>query len=442
MTSTPRQEDGRTAIEREFKALRRRLGIGVAVVAAVGFTVFGWGAVAQLSGAVIAAGTVVVDSNSKKVQHPQGGVVSELRVRDGDRVEAGEVLLRLDETQIRATLGVVTAHLIELKGRKARLEAERDNAETVVFPTTLVAGDPAAERVMSGELRLFKARRVLIESQRAQLVERIRQNREEIRHSRIQVDAKNKEIDYLREELERVGDLKARNLLPVTRVLTLKREETRIAGENAALESQIARLQGQIAETELQILALDQGRMSDSQKDLREIEARIAELEERRVAADDQLARVDIRAPIRGMVHGLAVHTVGGVVAAGEQIMLIVPEGDALTVEVRVAAAEIDQIGVDRESSLRFPAFNQRTTPEVSGRVTRISPDAVQDSRTGQFYYTARIVPGPDLAEKLGRQALKPGMPVEAFIATEQRSALSYMTKPLTDQFARAFRER
>jgi HlyD family secretion protein len=442
MASALQQDDVTSAVERETKALRRRLAVGVAVAAAVGVTVFGWGAVAQLSGAVIAVGSVVVDSNSKKVQHPQGGVVSDLRVRDGDRVEGGEVLLRLDETQIRATLGVVTAHLIELRGRKARLEAERDNADTVVFPRTLAPGDPAAERVIAGEARLFQARRALIEGQRAQLVERIRQSREEIRHSRIQVDAKNKEIDYLREELERVGDLKARNLLPVTRVLTLKREETRIAGENAALEAQIARLQGQIAEAELQILALEQGRMTDAQKDLREIEARIAELEERRVAADDQLSRVDVRAPIRGVVHGLAVHTVGGVVAAGEQIMLIVPEGDMLTVEVRVAAAEIDQIGVDRESSLRFPAFNQRTTPEVSGRVTRISPDAVQDSRTGQYYYTARIAPGSDLAEKLGRQALKPGMPVEAFIATDKRSALSYIVKPLTDQFMRAFRER
>ena len=228
----------------------------------------------------------------------------------------------------------------------------------------------------------------------------------------------------------------------MTRVLSLQRDETRIEGEVGTLVAQIAKLGGQIAETRLQTIAIDQNRFSDAQKELREVEGRIAELQERKIAAEDQLRRVELRAPIDGIIHELSVHTVGGVVGPAEQLMLVVPSSDSLSVEVRIPSSDIDQLKIGRQGILRFTAFNQRTTPEVKAVVTRLSPDAVRDKETGQFYYTARITPDNRRPRTACGSKLVPGMPVEAFIETSTRTALSYLTKPLTDQFERAFRER
>jgi HlyD family secretion protein len=233
-----------------------------------------------------------------------------------------------------------------------------------------------------------------------------------------------------------------KNLLPVTRVLSLERDQARIEGEVGTLLAQIAKLRGQIAETRLQIIAIDDNRYSDAQKELREVEGRIAELAERKIAAEDQLRRVELRAPIDGVVHELNVHTVGGVINPAEQLMLIVPVGGSLSVEVRVPSSDIDQLKIGRNGMLRFTAFNQRTTPEVKGVLTRVSPDVVHDKETGQSYYTARITPDSADVARLGDKRLVPGMPVEAFIETSPRTALSYLAKPLMDQYERAFRER
>jgi HlyD family secretion protein len=385
---------------------------------------------------------VVVDGNSKKIQHQQGGVIGEILVRDGSRVSAGDLVVKLDDTQARALLGIVTSQLTELLGRKTRLAAERDDQDDLEFPPGFTTSGPEAERVASGERRLFHARLASANGQKAQLGERIKQNENEIKGLTLQNSAKAREVALIADELSRVNDLYKKNLLPVTRVLSLQRDEARIEGEVGTLVAQIAKLRGQIAETRLQTIAIDQNRFSDAQKELREAEGRIAELQERKIAAEDQLRRVELRAPIDGIIHELSVHTVGGVVNPAEQLMLVVPSSDALSVEVRIPSSDIDQLKIGRQGILRFTAFNQRTTPEVKGVVTRLSPDAVRDKDTGQFYYTARITPDNGDLAQLVDQKLVPGMPVEAFIETSPRTALSYLTKPLTDQFERAFRER
>jgi HlyD family secretion protein len=426
----------------DIAELRRPLAIGLALSGLIALAVFVWGSVATLSGAVIAHGIVVVDGNSKKIQHQQGGVIGAILVRDGSRVSAGDLLVKLDDTQARALLGIVTSQLTELLGRKTRLAAERDDRDDLEFPPGFTTSGPEAERVASGERRLFHARLASANGQKAQLGERIKQNEDEIKGLTLQNSAKDRELALIGDELSRVDDLYKKNLLPVTRVLGLQRDEARIVGEVGTLMAQIAKLGGQIAETRLQTIAVDQNRFSDAQKELREVEGRIAELQERKIAAEDQLRRVELRAPIDGIIHELSVHTVGGVVNPAEQLMLVVPSSDLLSVEVRIPSTDIDQLKIGRQGILRFTAFNQRTTPEVKGVLARLSPDAVRDKETGQFYYTARIKPDNGDLARLVDQKLVPGMPVEAFIETSPRTALSYLTKPLTDQFERAFRER
>jgi HlyD family secretion protein len=427
---------------KDVAAMRRPLTIGLALSCLILLAVFVWGNLAMLSGAIVAPGIVVVDGNSKKIQHQQGGVIGQIFVTDGSHVSAGDLLVKLDETQAHALLGIVTSQLTELIGRKARLAAERDDRDDLEFPPGFTEAGPEEERVASGERRLFQARLTSAKGQKAQLEERIKQNEEEIKGLTLQNTAKARELDLIAEELSRVDELYKKKLLPVTRVLSLQRDQVHIEGEVGTLVAQIAKLGGQIAETRLQILTVDQTRFSDAQKELREAEGHIAELQERKIAAEDQLRRVELRAPIDGIISELSVHTIGGVVNPAEQLMLVVPSNDILSVEIRIPSSDIDQMKIGARGILRFTAFNQRTTPEVKGVVTRLSPDAVRDKDTGQFYYTARISPDSDELARLTDQKLVPGMPVEAFIETSSRSALSYLTKPLTDQFRRALRER
>lgn len=421
--------------------LGARLRLGAATSAALLLAIFGWGSIAKLSGAVVAPGLVVIDSNSKKVQHQQGGIVGEILVKNGARVAAGDTLIRLDATQTRASLAIINSQLTELLGRKARLAAERDDLATISFPTDY-EGSPEMTRVMAGEVRLFEARRAAANGQKAQLGERIKQSEEEIKGLEVQNKAKSRELELIHEEFNRINDLFKRKLMPVNRVLSIQRDEARIGGEVGTLVSQIAKLGGQMAESRLQIIAVDQNKFSDAQKELRDLEGRVAELQERKVAAEDQLRRVELRAPIDGIVNELSVHTVGGVVNPGEQLMMVVPSEELLSVEVRVPTADVDQVKVGGPCILHFTAFNRRTTPEIKGKVTMLSADASRENQTGQYYYTVRISPDPLEMASFGDQKLIPGMPVEVFMETGARTALSYLVKPLADQFNRAFRER
>ncbi len=300
----------------------------------------------ELSGAVLAPGAIVVDSHVKKVQHPTGGVVGEIHARDGDRVRAGDVVIRLDETVARANLAMVTKSLDELAARHTRLEAERDGLKNFVFPTALTqrSTEPELANLLQSERRLFQSRRDSRAGQKAQLEERVAQLQEQIAGTHLQAEAKADEIKLIQDELVGVQELWRKNLVPITRVTSLKREETRLRGERGQLISTVAQAKGRISETTLQILQIDQDLKSEVSKELSEVQARTAELVERKVGAQDQLKRIDIRAPQDGIVHQSVVHTVGGVINASDALMLIMPEGDDLSIEVKVAPQDIDQL--------------------------------------------------------------------------------------------------
>ena len=403
----------------------------------------GWAWMTELSGAVVAPGMIVVDSHVKKVQHPTGGVVGEILARDGDRVKAGDVVIRLDETVARANLAMVAKSIDEMTARRARLEAERDGAKTIRFPAELVsrADQIDVADLVNGEQRLFDNRQEARAGQKSQLRERVAQLAEQIDGTKLQASAKADEIDLIASELTGVQELWKKNLVPITRVTSLKREETRLRGERGQLISTVAQAKGKISETELQIMQIDQDLRSEVSTELREVQAKIAEFVERKVAAEDQLKRIDIRTPQDGIVHQSTVHTIGGVIGPGDSLMLVMPEGDELSIEVKVAPQDIDQLRQGLDTVLRLSAFNQRTTPEIKGHVTRIAADLVTDERSGLSHYPVRIAISEGERDRLGSAKLMPGMPVEGFIQTGYRTVFSYLTKPLADNMARAFRE-
>ncbi|MBN9516241.1 MAG: HlyD family type I secretion periplasmic adaptor subunit [Alphaproteobacteria bacterium] len=423
---------------------RKPLILGFVAVALLVVGIGGWAAATQISGAVIAPGKLVVDSNVKKVQHPTGGVVGELLVKEGDRVQQGDVVVRLDGTQARSSLAVVNKALDELAARQARNEAERDGDKSVTFPADLVErkDDPEVARLMSGEQRLFEMRKAARDGQKAQLREQIQQLQLQIEGTQAQEAAKTKEVKLLMQELESVRVLWKQNLVQISRVTALERDAARLEGERASLVAAIAQGRGRIAELELKIHQIDQDLSTEVGKELAEIRAKKSELTERRVSAEDQLKRIDLVAPQDGRVFQRNVHTVGGVIQAGEPVMLIVPQTEALIVEAKVAPHDIDQIHIGQHAVLRFAAFNQRTTPELNGEVIHIGADVAQDDKATEPYYSVRVrVSDGELARLDGLQLLA-GMPVEVFIQTTPRTVASFLVKPLTDQLARAFRGR
>jgi HlyD family secretion protein len=425
-------------------SIRRHIVLGLAAIMLVAGGIGGWAATTEISGALIAPGSVVVESNAKKVQHPTGGVVGEIAVTSGMNVSAGDILIRLDETMTRANLKIVSKTLDEMTARRARLRAERDGASEMSWPSAFNdrRQDEGIIELMADEQRLFELRNTTRLGQKRQLRERIAQLMEEANGIVAQQAAKSRELVLVNNELEGVRELWSKQLIQMNRLTALEREAARLDGERAQLIATAAQGRGKISEIELQITQIDRELASEVGRELREIDGKAGEYTERKVAAEDQLRRIDIRAPISGAVHELNVHTVGGVISAGEQLMLIVPASERLSVEARISPQDIDQVRVGQTAALRFSAFSQRTTPEINGAVSRLSADVTTEQRTGVAYYTARIAIGPDELARLGDVRLVPGMPVEAFIKTSDRTVGSYLTKPLFDQVARAFRER
>ncbi|WP_192250482.1 HlyD family type I secretion periplasmic adaptor subunit [Mesorhizobium silamurunense] len=418
-----------------------RLGFGIVILLAGG--VGGWASVTEIAGAVIAPGTLVVDSHVKDVQHSTGGIVAEIDARDGDRVKAGDLLLRLDRTVPAANLAVVSKALDQLAARKARLDAERLGSDAIVFPADLLdrSADPDVAEAIAGEKQHFETRRTSRAGQKSQLEERIAQLEKEIIGDTAQAQAKSKEIELVQKELASVRALWAKKLISIDRLTQTEREATRLDGERGQLIAAQAQAQGRIAEIKLQIIQIDLDLSTEVNKDLRDVDGKVGELLERKVAAEDQLKRVDIRAPQDGVVQQSIAYTIGGVVTPGQTIMQVVPDNDSLAVEAKIAPSDIDQLWVGQPASLRFSAFNQRTTPQINGVVERTSPDITTDQRTGVSYYTVRIATTATEVARLGDVKLVPGMPVESFIKTEDRSVMSYLVKPLQDQVSRAFRQ-
>ncbi len=412
-----------------------------AVMSALVFGLGGWAAFANLAGAVIAPGTFVVEHSVKKVQHSYGGIVAEINVKNGDRVKAGDILIRLDATQIRSELGIVTSQLVELQARTSRLAAERDGLSQIAWPKGFAEQNPEAKAAADGEIRLFEENRRAKDSQKDQLRLRADQFREEIKGLTSQRDGKEGELKIIQNELGEVRRLYAKQLTTISRVYTMERESMRLGGEHGGLVAQIARAHGQISEIAVQILGLDENVRAQSQRELRSIDAKISELLEREIAAKDKLHRIDLRAPRSGVVHELSVHTVGGVITAAEQVMLIVPEEDSLMVQARIAPASVDQVVVGRPAVLRLSAFTQQKTPELNARVIQVSADVTTEPKSGQSYYIVQLEMDEKSRRLVGDLKLVPGMPVEVFLSTGERTALSYLVKPFADQMNRAFRE-
>ncbi len=425
--------------------MRRHLQFALIWTVLLAGSAAAWSVMAPLDGAIVTQGTVIVESNVKKVQHPTGGVVGQIHVKEGQRVSEGDIVMRLDETVTRANLGIVLNDLTAQRMRLARLAAERDNTASFEVPVDIAQRalkEPEVRMMIDGERQLLRTRLTTRNGQKAQLRERVGQLQQEIKGLEEQRKAAVFQLALSRDELRGLKGLEAKGLVQKPRVNGLEREISRSDGGIGELAAKTAQAQGRISETELQVLQLDKDSASDVAKDLRETETRIGELQERRVSAEDQLKRVDIRAPITGVVHQLNTHTIGGVINQTEPLMLIVPDADRLIVEVRINPQDIDQIRLGQEARVRFSAFNQSTTPEVNGTLVRLAGDLVREPQTGLAYYTGAVAVTDGDMNRLGGVKLIPGMPAEIYIKTGERTLASYLLKPLTDQIQRGLRER
>ncbi len=425
-------------------ALQRLWRRGLTFIAVFGGTLGFWSIATTMSSAVIGPGQFVVDGSVKKVQHPTGGVVSQLLVREGDQVSEGDLLIRLDETVTRANLQVISRQLDELVGRKARLEAERDGQREIEVPPELSGrlADPEVTRIVAAERKLFQARRSAREGHGAQLAKRIVQLQNEGLGLRSQLEANAGEAQLIVEELKGVRELYAKQLIPLVRLNGLERQAVNLTGQKGQLTAAFAQTEGKISEIELQILQIGEELRAETQKELREVQGKIAELSERRVAADDQLKRVELRAPSSGKVHQLTVHTVGGVITAAEPAMVIVPTKEELIVEARVTPQDRDQLRLGQHVMVRVHTTNQRNTPQLNGTLTRIAADVSKEPNTPAPFYGVWVsVASAELA-RLRNVSITAGMQADVFIEAGSRSPLNYLLRPLTDQMSRAFRER
>lgn len=402
-----------------------------------------WSVQARISGAVVAAGMIELESNRQVVQHLEGGMVEEILVRDGDRVEAGDVLVRLDGSSLRSERAVIRDQLREQLARIARLSAERDGADEVEFPEELIRAasySPDTQTMIDGQRDLFEARNVSLQRTDEQLGEQIEQIENQIGGLEAQHAALIEQREILIEELQGRVSLLDRGLIQRGQVTTQQRELAQINGDIGGAEADIARSRGEIAAISIERLKLETTRREEAIGELRDLRAAELELRERLRNLDQTLDRLEIRAPVSGVVHGNTVFAVKSVIQAGQPIMYIIPQDQPLVVAVRLQPIHIDEVLVGQEAGLRFTAFDQRQTPEIEAHVSELSADVLTDETTGESFYRAEVTPDAGQIERLG-QTLVPGMPVEAYIHTGDRTPLAYLTKPLTDYFNRAMRE-
>ncbi|MGX9351910.1 HlyD family type I secretion periplasmic adaptor subunit [Shimia sp. W99] len=419
------------------------LGLVALVILVGGFGA--WSVIAEISGAIIASGRVEVDRNRQIVQHLDGGIVSELLVDEGDTVEEGQLLVRLDDSLLASNLSVTESQLFEVMARRGRLDAERDEVDDLIFDPELLARgveDPTIQDMMDGQTRLFHARRTTVEQELEQLTKQGGQIENQIEGIDAQRAALSRQLSLIQDELADQQVLLNKGLAQAARVLALKREEAGLAGQVGELVARRAQAEGRITEIEIEKLKLASGRREQAITRLRDLQYREVELSEKRRSLQEQLARLELRAPVSGVVYGLQVFALRSVIRAADPIMFIVPQDRPLVVAARVPAIHVDQVFPGQEVSLRFSAFNQRTTPELFGEVVQISADAFQDEQTMSAYYRVEIILSEGEVSKLpANVSLIPGMPVDAFLRTQDRTPLAYLVKPLTDYFSRAFRE-
>jgi len=418
------------------------LGIVTALVL-IGGTV-GWGLLTTITGAIVTSGSLEVDQHRQVVQHADGGTVQEILVTEGATVKAGDILMTLDGTLLKSELTIVETQFYEILARRGRLEAERDDSRTITFPPELIevsARIPEVSALMVGQQRLFEARAETLTKQMEQLGKRKSQTISLIEGIDAQRAALTTQVDLIAEELVSQQELLAKGLAQVTRVLALQREEARLAGQVGELTASRAQAEGRITETEIEMLRLSAARREEAGTQLRDIGYRELELAERRRALVERVSRLEMRAPVSGIVLNLRVTTPRAVIRPADAVMFIIPQDRPLVIATRVPTIHIDQVVAGQEAKVIFSAFSQRTTPEVYGVVTKVSADVLTDEATQMPYYRAEIELRDGELAKLGSVILIPGMPVEAFIRTDERTPVQFLTKPFTDYFNRAFRE-
>ena len=471
-------------------AVERPLALGIVALLVLGGGLFGWGALASIAGAVIAAGQVEIEIREQVVEHLDGGTVGEVLVRDGDWVQAGDVLIRLGDAELRSEAAMLAAEAAELAAQRNRLEAEFQDA-AITWDEALVVGagrDPAVRTILAGQERLFAARRASRAGQAAQLRERIGQTRKQIAGLKAQGGALARQRRFIARELTVHRSLFEKGLTVLPRLMALEREAARVNGQTGDIVAQIAAARGRIAEFKLLILQIGTTRVEDAEAGAREAQARENQVRERLAAVRGKLSRMEVRAPVAGEVFGMTVFATGEVVRPGEPIMKIVPADTGLVVRAWLDPIHVDQVWPGQDAVLRFSAFPARVTPEFEGRVRRVSADAQHDERTGLSWYEVEVTMGAAIAPDEGRGpgawassavetvagwlpaaaedrvsvkgegdkateaqavlpgharelALAPGMPVEVHLRTGDRSPLSYLGKPLTDFFSRSLRE-
>ncbi len=423
---------------------RRPITYGLITLAFLVFGFGGWSVATTISGAIVTSGQIEVEQNRQVVQHPDGGVVATINVAEGDTVAAGDLLLSLDGASIRSELAIVEGQLFETLARRDRLEAERDGLPEIAFGKDLLAAQakyPDVIEKMDGQRRLFEARRESLASQTEQLEKRRDQIEEQIIGFDAQAEAMKTQRTLLSQELTDQQGLLDKGLTQASRVLELRREEASMRGQIGELAATRAQAEGRITETKIEVLRLASDRREEANTQLRDSGAQELELAERRRALDERIARLDVRAPVSGIVLGLTMTTPRSVLRPADPVLYLIPQDRPLLIATKVMPIHIDQVLVGQSVKLVFSAFSSRNTPELTGHVSVVSADALIDDRTQAPYYRAEILLDEGELAKLEGQILIPGMPVEAFIQTDARTPLTYLLKPFTDYFARAFRE-
>lgn len=403
-----------------------------------------WTAFASLNGAVIAPATIVSETNAKRVQQKDGGIIRQILVENGERVVAGQDLILLDDTEIRAELDIIDALLIEEEAKRARLQALLSDQDKIEFPEKLTKreSEPDVADVMKSQRRLHEARLAALKGKIDQLNQQIVQLGEQIDGVTSQIASKETQIKLIEGELVDLRKLQSNGLVPKGRVLAMEREKARLEGERGELIGTRAAAKSRTSEINLRIIQLNEDEISQALLDLRQSEARISELEQREIAASSKLDRLAIKSPITGSIFQLMVHTEGGVITPAETLMMITPEDDELVLEAQLPPSKVEQVHEGQTARVRFTAFNTHTTPEIEGVVSGVSSDVSRMSADTAPFYVVRIRISREEIAKLGQHKLKAGMPAEAFIQTDSRTPLSYLVKPLADQLKHAWRER
>lgn len=416
-------------------------GTAIVLIGLGGFTA--WASTAPLSSAAIAPGVVKVDTNRKTVQHLEGGIIAEILVREGQAVEAGQVLLRLDDLESRALFQMLDDQHAALRAQEARLLAERDEQKELAFPPELEArrAEPKIAEILDGQRRIFESRKAILDGQTSVIDQRVAQLKAQIAALEAQLASGREQLSFIQEEMTGVRDLVKRGLEKKPRLLALQRNAAYIAGQQGEYQGRIAQAREAIAQADLESLNLRKARIQEVSMELREVQTKRAETAERLSTASATLHRREVVARQAGVVLNLRYHTTGGVVAPGSAILDIVPQNDRLTVEAQVRPTDIDMVHEGLAAKVVLSAFKQRTTPQLDATVTSVSADALTDERTGQLYYLARVSVNEAELSRLNGVILQPGMPAEVMIQSEERTLLDYLIQPITDSFRSAFRE-